>query len=552
MKSPAGRALRKFPTDSELESVGGIYYRKLLGRRPQAVVDVKFENSPKAAVPIEVLGMLVPFSQYKNMKRMPLKGKRYSFEIDNVSEPFTDDSGVNWYKITDKSSSEFYVQSLELARTLFFHSPHLTRTALRPNGLESLAHVSLGDEAICINFGKLSDFPASQLSYKKVRNHLIWLLLSDSARRSFKSIYHAWNEHSDDEPWMFSFTPPRMNGWRMSAIISGQHEKRILEVSSLDVSGFFISQAIAFHHPNLRNLFYCKPEENNNGIREITNNILEMDLPSVPGVGIGEYEVRDRGLEFVLPFTPKIAAVDRPFRPSFTGGGETTEAESQNHIVGAGSASTDGNAQDFNYRLNQSESESHAKNCSNEELLVQEPSSARFPIFKNALRALIQKNHYELLAPVSCHAFPMPKNRSRVILATSDGKPIQFYLASLLVNGITVVILEPDIESLIQRKGKKLKTFSTLLIIPRDDPNTAVLEIAQSVSDNGVKWDNANLCENSLAFKLCSHPPRYKKVGKRGSESLVKFDSSTYATIWSEKLQGDLCLLFELFNKAQR
>ncbi len=356
--SPAGRALRKFPHNTPLELVGDIYVRKLLGRKPQAVIDVTFENHPVAAVPIEVVGELIPGSRFKDKKRTSAQSHtKRTFVVKNVSDAFSDEAGQHWHRIDGDRGESFLVRSLELARVLFFHSPHLVRSALRPNGLNGLAQVKQGGREIDIQFSDLSDFPASQLNNKKIQQHLAWLFLSDSARESFASILHQWQQE-DGERWQFRFSPPLMNGWSLTVSAPEDENKNIMEqvteIRSVDVSDFWVEKVIFFDHPKLKRRVKIDGHKSGSRRRPPKDENPKLDLPSAPGFGTALHDVDDTGLSFNI--SVGVRTEIQSGQPALSGDGEQdTDFEPQS--AGAGSADAEGQAQELNLRLNQSPQE---------------------------------------------------------------------------------------------------------------------------------------------------------------------------------------------------
>lgn len=119
-------------------------------------MDVKFEHHPLTAVPIEVIGMLVPGSKFKDKKRIPPKDSQSrSISIDRVEEAVLLDHEY-WHRVHSMDGSSCLIRSIELARVLFFHSPHLIRCALRPNGMDSLVRIGRGDEVIEVSFTEMA------------------------------------------------------------------------------------------------------------------------------------------------------------------------------------------------------------------------------------------------------------------------------------------------------------------------------------------------------------------------------------------------------------
>lgn len=412
--SPAGRALRKFPHNTPLELVGGIYVRKLLGRKPQAVIDVKFENHPVTTVPIELTGELVPGSRFQDKKRIPAVGNvRRNIVVKNVSNAYVDETGSYWHRIEVEQGNSVVVSSLELARVLFFHSPHLVRSSLRPNGLGSLAQVRFSDKEIDIQFSELSDFPASQLNNKRIRQHLAWLFLSDAARKSYGSILNHWQQGAG-EKWEFHFSPPPMIGWSLTVSASGDENKKltekITEICSVYVSDFWVKQLVFFNHPNLKKRVELDGQQEGNRTHSPKDDQAELDIPSVPGYGRALHNEDDAHLIFNLP-QGLITEVENG-KTSPTGNGVSDE-NFEPQSIGAGSTDSEGQSQELNYRLNQG----HDTDTEMQEQVEQKPTE-RFSNFEKVILRLVAENDYKLQSKLKSYIFPKPKTRSKVVFRT--------------------------------------------------------------------------------------------------------------------------------------
>ncbi|MEL0638690.1 ankyrin repeat domain-containing protein [Marinomonas sp. TI.3.20] len=101
----------------------------------------------------------------------------------------------------------------ELARTLFFHNPHLVRAAYTANGLSALAFVSRSQLQIEISFPESTKYPVSFIGTKSKRTHLAWMLLDGEAKKSAFSVFESFK--SDAGKLGFKFTPPNLKDWQL-------------------------------------------------------------------------------------------------------------------------------------------------------------------------------------------------------------------------------------------------------------------------------------------------------------------------------------------------
>ncbi|MCA6063905.1 hypothetical protein [Thalassolituus marinus] len=211
-----GRAIRKFPINTKLESIGPIFFSKPVIGRLQTNVSIRFSGQLKTHVPYELIPMLVIGNTYEGKETFPpQKFDKLKTKIHKRTGEYQDDEGTWWLTFQDSNQKTIRIRQLELARALFLHNPHLIRAAFRPNGLGSIAHARhLDDYFSEIQFHTLADYPASNLRSQSVLDHLIWLYFDEEGKRSFHSIYRCL-QNGSSEIWNFQFIPPNLNGWQL-------------------------------------------------------------------------------------------------------------------------------------------------------------------------------------------------------------------------------------------------------------------------------------------------------------------------------------------------
>ncbi|WMO18627.1 hypothetical protein [Vibrio alginolyticus] len=165
--------------------------------------------------------MLVANSHYSNKERkVPHKREIIEIKIsDNFQRAYSNKSHSI---ILREGNLKTVVPCIELARALFLHNVHLTRTALRPNGLLGMAVVDDTGKECFIRFNRSSDYPLKNLNSKDACKHLRWLLLNPEATRSFNSIYSKLQQDESTE-WNFNFEPPALKNWRFK--LAGEYDE---------------------------------------------------------------------------------------------------------------------------------------------------------------------------------------------------------------------------------------------------------------------------------------------------------------------------------------
>ncbi|WP_282177309.1 hypothetical protein [Vibrio nereis] len=219
--SQPGKELRHFPENVPLMNIGSIHTKRVLNNKIRPYIDVQFSGFPKSSVPAELIPMLVVNSHYSNKERT-VPHKREIIDM-KISDDFQRASSNKSHSIILREGNlKVVLPCIELARALFLHNVHLTRTALRPNGLLGMAVVDDSGEECFIRFNRSSDYPLKNLNSKDACKHLRWLLLNPEATRSFNSIYSKLQQDENSE-WSFNFEPPPLKNWRFK--LAGEYDE---------------------------------------------------------------------------------------------------------------------------------------------------------------------------------------------------------------------------------------------------------------------------------------------------------------------------------------
>lgn len=245
--------------------------------------------------------MLVLNSQYKNKER--ISSKQNTPIWLHVSDNDQQISKIETNSIIiRKGNLKIVIPCLELARTLFLHNIHLTRTSLRPNGLQGMATIETDKNGSIIRFNKLSDYPLKNLNSKSACEHLRWLLLNPYARKSFNSIYqHLLEEKTSC--WKFNFSPPPLKGFRFKLL--GEYDRQnpmifyVEEIKQVNTPHFDYGKKVSISHPKKKELIPVEPK---NGKRPEVNRSdpdPKLDFKAAPGTNRKRDIVSEEGFRFI-------------------------------------------------------------------------------------------------------------------------------------------------------------------------------------------------------------------------------------------------------------
>ncbi|MGO0309677.1 hypothetical protein ACTL6P_24380 [Endozoicomonas acroporae] len=295
--------LNRFPLNAPLRSIGTIHTKNWFSQKLRPKIEVDFEGHPSNAVPAELIPMLVEGCTYNNKKRFsPENRQERKVVFDSYQGKIVDQTGRN-ILVYACGKFSIAIPAIELARTLYLHNTHLTRTALRPNGLQGLATIESGQHSSTITFNRLSDFSVSNLKNRSAQAHLIWLLFDERARKGFNSIYDALVRCEASE-WFFDFEPPPLKGWIANVVMPAHAQDEdiyyVNEITALHNPSFFYQNEVLIFHPNLKKTIRVDPEDKSRPVVNKPDQDSLLDLQSIPKLGRKRDVVSEVGFSFTF------------------------------------------------------------------------------------------------------------------------------------------------------------------------------------------------------------------------------------------------------------
>lgn len=134
----------------------------------------------------------------------------------------------------------------ELARSLFFYTPYLARSAVLENSLSIDFDIISNPDHFLINILPACSYPISHFNDAGIRRILSWILLDQDIRQSFESISQFCTKYGYDldqyRIWSFCFNPPQLKGVIFDTF--GYYKAESSEFFVNEVSGF---QKISSH-----------------------------------------------------------------------------------------------------------------------------------------------------------------------------------------------------------------------------------------------------------------------------------------------------------------
>ncbi|WAU73629.1 Tn7-like element transposition protein TnsE [Acinetobacter sp. TR11] len=134
----------------------------------------------------------------------------------------------------------------ELARSLFFYTPYLARSAVLENSLSIDFDIVSNPDHYFINILPACSYPTSHFNDAGIRRILSWILLDSDIRQSFESISQFCTQYGYDfdqyRIWNFCFNPPQLDGVIFDTY--GYYRAETSEFFVNEISGF---QKISSH-----------------------------------------------------------------------------------------------------------------------------------------------------------------------------------------------------------------------------------------------------------------------------------------------------------------
>lgn len=152
-----------------------------------------------------------------------------------------------------------YLPQFELARALFFHDGYLSRTAMTPDVLQAEFDVIVneGTGIASIDVMPSCTYKIDYFNEPSCRRLLSWILINESARRSYESIGRyqllEGKELGKYRVWDFKFAPPSLENTRFS--VKGWFNPDLNSMFVHEIEGLAgipidLPEKILFSHPN--------------------------------------------------------------------------------------------------------------------------------------------------------------------------------------------------------------------------------------------------------------------------------------------------------------
>jgi hypothetical protein len=484
-------------------------------------IEITFAGYPSSLLPAELIPMLVINSRYDNKKRIPTADNDIvDMHCDGSMKKISHTLSPKKILITD-GKIKAVIPCLELARTLFLHNLHITRTAFRPNGLNGMALATENIDVSEIHFNRLSDYPLTNLNSKSACIHLIWLMFDKEARKSFNSIY-ASLQNTHEPSWSFDFNPPPLRDWRFK--LAGQYDEQdktlfyVDEIRAFHHDKFDYPKLVHIYHPNKKEVIPIEPSNGNRPEVSLADPDPQLNLHAIPNAKRKSDIVSEEGFRFTFgeTFYPKVMPgklekrVTPIVNPEQTPIGEETS-------VGHGADT--GTAKELDWGINRSDVNKPEPEDAKE--LKKVAATSEFLLFEQAINQLMVVLKHTSIEPI-CLELPKPSNASFIYLNKNTGVPRTFHCAEFIYQDLPLMIIEVDLSDYpkSRRLGSRLFGFM-------GDAEQGFKAIMQACSDSGVHWNKDVIKQHTCIAKKIKHPTEYTKVaGKEQRKTEVEYITS--------------------------
>lgn len=466
-------------------------------------IAVEWKDGVKSSLPIEMASFLAPGLSFKDKKvASQSQCDRQQVHVIGLERVDKNSDHYQYFYKTDKGLMKF--TAFELARTLFFHNPHLVRAAYTANGLSALAFVNRNLSPIEISFPESTKYPVSFIGTKSKRTHLAWMLLDVEAKKSAFSVFESFK--NDAGKLGFKFVPPNLKEWQLEVSVRTVPEESFTEVVRVEriVEAVLNENAsdVLVNHPKTKDQSAkSKLVTSKNGHVPADDINPELDLGDIPGLGNRLHNERLKGFSFSCSGIRSVKSSKGKKAGNSKRAPSTEDQGIKKEKAGIGIAEKDGDAQEFSPSINQSD-----------EVTDSVDLPQKFSLFAEVIEEVSKSDGIKLVQEAKCYRFPEPSNNSRVVGQTQYDGRLKYFVAILELKGSQLVLVEADTSNLITPKGA-----STLILGLKEDAKANFEEILQNFSDKGAQWSHAFIEERCDYFCPCRHPS-LKEKGKIRSD----------------------------------
>lgn len=483
-------------------------------------VAVEWKDGVTSSLPIEMASFLALGSIFQDKKIVSeSECERQIVHIISLESVDRSSNHYHYFYKTDKGLMKF--AGFELARTLFFHNPHLIRATYAANGLGSLVFVNRAVSPIEISFPESTKYPVSFIGTERKRTHLAWMILDSEAKKSAYSVFDSFIK--DQGKLGFKFVPPNLDGWLLDVsllpdTVDGCYEVvRVETIVDADIVEKF--SGIEVQHPHQKEKS-SKGKVSGAKSGNVPVNDIEpgLDLGAIPGLGRRLDIERKKGFSFNVSGIQNVKLSKGRNAKSVASSSPSDHPEPPKETAGVGIPEKDGDAQEFNPTINQ-----------DEEITETIDLPKKFSLFAEVIEEVAKSDGVKLFQEAKCYRFPTPTNESKVVYLTQYEGRLKYFVAILELKGSQLVLVEADTNGL-----KKPKGASTLILGLKEDAKVNFNEIIQYASDQGISWRHGFIDERCDFFDTCRHPVQ-KEKGRVLSDQEYK---EKWVSDLREKLRG--------------
>lgn len=409
----------------------------------------------------------------------------------------------------------------ELARSLFFYTPYLARSAVIENSLSIDFDIVSKPDHYLINILPACSYPISHFNDSGIRRILSWILLDPDIRQSFKSISQFCTKYGYDVDqyriWSFCFNPPQLSGVIFNTF--GYYKAETSEFFVNEISGFErissrISKEIEFHSDKFIESKSGGKGENSSGTK---NNGKEPTIKDDEEGNSDDVQIIDvvpTHFDFLEAIETRKTAKKSRLRnhgvkdqdlPSSKATLEvsTNEPISEGTIPSAEFNGVEDETEDLHLYLD------------------------RFSAFQQMIDLFCKENSIKNFS-FQLHKLPNIQGHSKHI--KTDGNPRCVAEVSFQFNGQNIVILEVDTSD-----NKKPLSTRVLSIKDTNQWNTVDrAKVLELVVTQCLRWPKGIF--NNISFKNSTlNHPRMDSKHQEISESELKNWSSRLCTIFIDK-----------------